>query len=148
VFAEYASEPIDVLRTLKLVLLHDVVEIDAGDAFVYDDAARAEKEERELAAADRIYSLLPADQREEFRAMWDEFEARETPESRFAAAVDRLQPLLLNHATDGRAWREHGITSDRVLNLNASIDRGSPTLWAAAQDLIADAVAQGALPDP
>jgi putative hydrolase of HD superfamily len=148
VLAEHAGEPIDVLRTLQLVLVHDIVEIDAGDAFIYDDEARLAKEAAEHLAADRIYRLLPDDQRDEFRAMWDEFEARATPESRFAAAVDRLQPLMLNAATDGRAWREHGVTADRVRAINASIERGSPELWRVAQALIDGAVAKGYLDEP
>jgi putative hydrolase of HD superfamily len=148
VLAEHAAEPIDVLHTLELVLLHDVVEIDAGDAFIYDEEARLAKEELETAAAERIYALLPPDQRDRFRSVWDEFEARVTPESRFAASVDRLQPLMLNHATSGRSWREHGVVADQVRKVNAGIARGSPALWHAAQALIEDAVAKGYLPDP
>jgi len=147
VLAEHAGEPVDVLHTLKLVLLHDIVEIDAGDAYVYDEAAAAAKEAREIAAADRIYALLPADQRDEFRALWEEFEARETPEARFAGSVDRLAPLLLNHATEGRSWREHGITADRVRALNQRIELGSPALWKAARAIIDESVANGYLAD-
>ena len=147
VLAEHADPPIDAVHAMKLVLLHDIVEIDAGDAFIYDPAARAEKEAAEVKAADRIYALLPADQAAELRALWEEFEARETPESRFAAAVDRLQPLLLNHTNHGRTWREHGITADRVLDVNSAIAKGSPALWEAAQRLIADAVARDYLPE-
>ena len=145
VLAEHADEPIDVAKVLTMVLLHDVVEIDAGDTFVYDEAAHHDKEERELAAADRIYGLLPDDQRDRFRQVWEEFEAKETPEARFAAAVDRLQPLLLNHAAGGGAWQEHGITSDRVLKRNAPIGTSASSLWDAARELIADAVAKGYL---
>ncbi|HVM09281.1 MAG TPA: HD domain-containing protein [Acidimicrobiales bacterium] len=145
VLAEHAAEPVDVLHALKLVLVHDIVEIDAGDVFVYDEAAAEQKAELEQAAADRIYALLPDDQRDELRALWEEFEAKETPEARFAGSVDRLAPLLLNHATKGRSWREHGITSDRVRDLNRRIDAGSPLLWAAAQEAIDDAVAKGYL---
>ena len=145
VLAEHADEPIDVAKVLTMVLLHDIVEIDAGDTFVYDEAAHHDKEERELAAAERIYGLLPDDQGDRFRAVWDEFEARESAEARFAAAVDRLQPLLLNHASGGGAWQEHGISSDRVLKRNAPIGSSSSTLWDAAQRLIADAVAKGYL---
>jgi putative hydrolases of HD superfamily len=147
VLAEHAGEPIDVLKVLKMVLLHDVVEIDAGDAFVYDDVARASKAELELAAAERLYGLLPADQGVELRALWDEFEAKVTPEARFAGAVDRLQPLLQNVTTQGRSWQEHGITSDRVLALNARIELGSPALWSHVRDVLHDAVARGYLPE-
>ena len=147
VLAEHASEPIDTLHALKLVLVHDIVEIDAGDVYVYDDAAAATKEALETAAADRIYAILPDDQRDELRSLWEEFEAKETPEARFAGSVDRLAPLLLNHATEGRSWRDHGTTSDRVREVNSRIGLGSETLWAAAQELIDDVVAKGHLAD-
>ena len=146
VLAEHAGEPIDVLKVLKMVLIHDIVEIDAGDAFVYDAAARESKAELELAAAERLYGMLPADQGAELRALWDEFEAKVTPEARFAGAVDRLQPLLQNVTTLGRSWQEHGITSDRVLALNARIELGSPSLWVHVQEVLHDAVAKGYLP--
>jgi putative hydrolase of HD superfamily len=147
VLAEHAGEPIDVTKVLKMVLIHDIVEIDAGDAFVYDEAARMAKAELELAAADRLYALLPPDQGDELRALWEEFEAKETAEARFAGAVDRLQPLLLNITTEGRSWQEHGVTSDRVLALNARIELGSPALWEHVQELLRDAVAKGYLPE-
>src|SRR5262249_50705513 len=99
--AEYAGEAVDLLRVLKMVLIHDLVEIDAGDTFVYDVEALATRREREERAADRIFGLLPADVEEEFRALWEEFEAQATPEARFAAALDRLQPLLHNYHTGG-----------------------------------------------
>jgi putative hydrolases of HD superfamily len=146
VLAEHAGEPIDVTKVLKMVLVHDIVEIDAGDVFVYDVAAHATKADLERAAADRLYGLLPADQGAELRALWEEFEAKESPEARFAGAVDRLQPLLLNLATEGRSWREHGITADRVLDLNARIALGSPALWTHVEALLHQAVADGHLP--
>ena len=148
VLAEHAGEPIDVTKVLKMVLIHDIVEIDAGDAFVYDEAARLGKAAAELAAAERLYGLLPEDQGAELRALWDEFEAKVTPEARFAGAVDRLQPLLLNVTTKGRSWQEHGITSDRVLALNARIELGSPALWSHVQEILRDAVTKGYLPPP
>ena len=148
VLAEHAGEPIDVTKVLKMVLIHDIVEIDAGDVFVYDDAARLGKAAAELAAAERLYGLLPADQGAELRALWDEFEAKVTPEARFAGAVDRLQPLLLNVTTKGRSWQEHGVTSDRVLALNARIELGSPALWTHVQETLRDAVANGYLAPP
>lgn len=147
VLAEHAGEPIDVTRVLTMVLVHDIVEIDAGDVFVYDEAARAGKAVAEAAAADRLYGLLPPDQGERLRAVWEEFEAKETPEARFAAAADRLQPLLLNLTTKGRSWQEHGITADRVLGLNARIGDGSPVLWDHVRTLLEQAIADGYLPE-
>ena len=146
VLAEHAGEPIDVGKVLRMVLVHDIVEIDAGDAIVYDEAARAGKADLERAAAERLYGLLPPDQGEQLRALWEEFEAKETPEARFAGAVDRLQPLLLNVTTEGRSWQEHGITSDKVFALNARIELGSPALWVHVQEVLHDAVRRGYLP--
>ena len=147
VLAEHAAEPIDVVKVLKMVLLHDIVEIDAGDTYIYDEVAKATQAVREGQAADRIYGLLPPDQQAELRDVWEEFEARITPESRFAAAVDRLQPLLLNLATQGRAWRDHGMTAERVWAVNAKIAEGSPALWAYVEGLLRDAVERGYLPE-
>ena len=147
VLAEHAATAIDVARAMSLVLLHDIVEIDAGDVFIYDEGAAAEKEAKEVAAADRIYGLLPDDQRDYLRGLWEEFEANETPEARFARSVDRLAPLLLNHASEGRPWREHGITAGRVRHVNGKINDGAPALWDVAADLIDDAVDRGFL-DP
>src|SRR6056297_294642 len=108
--AEHANTlEVDQLRVIKMLLIHDLVEIDAGDTFAYDTAAHADKAAREQAAADRLFGLLPADQAAEFRALWDEFESRQTPEAKFAGALDRLQPLLHNLYTHGRSWREHGV---------------------------------------
>lgn len=146
VLAEHAAEPVDVAKVLKMVLVHDIVEIDAGDVFVYDEGARAGKAAAEEAAADRLYALLPPDQGDELRSLWEEFEAGATPEARFAAAVDRLQPLLLNVATGGRSWKEHGITADRVFGLNVRIADGSPVLWERARAILLGAVADGHLP--
>ena len=148
VLAEHAAEPIDVMRVLGMVLVHDIVEIDAGDTYIYDDVARATQAEREGRAADRLYGLLPEDQGRQLRALWEEFEARETPESRFAAAVDRLQPVLLNVATRGRAWQDHGMTADRVRAVNSKIELGSPALWEYVRDLLDDAVTRGYLDEP
>lgn len=144
--AEHAGEPVDVSRVVAMLLLHDVVEIDAGDVFVYDDAARVGKREREEACADRVYGLLPPDQGEWARALWEEFEAAETPEARFAAALDRLQPMLQNLATGGGGWRANGITAQRVLARNRGIADGSPALWDHAERLLHEAIEQGVLP--
>ncbi len=144
--AEYAAEPVDVGRVVGMVLLHDVIEIDAGDTFVYaDDDARADQHLRESRAADRIFAILPADQAAEARAMWDEFEARRTPEAKFAAALDRLQPLMHNYYTEGAAWREHGVKMSRVIERNRHMAEGSPRLWAYAESLIRAAAEKGYL---
>lgn len=146
VLAEHADAlSLDILRVLKMLLIHDLVEIDAGDTFAYDAAGMVDQHARECLAADRVFGLLPADQTVEFRALWDEFEARATPEARFAAACDRLHPMLLNAHTEGAAWQRHGITADRVLARNAHIAAGSTTLWDFAQTLVRDAVAAGHL---
>lgn len=144
--SEYAREQdIDLLLVLKMVLVHDLVEIDAGDTFVYDEEAARDKSEREERAADRIFGMLPADQAEELRSIWDEFEARRTPEARFAAALDRLQPILHNYHTQGKAWQAHGIVSSQVVSCNQHMAEGAPSLWDFAQQLIKDAVEKGHL---
>ena len=146
VLAEHANSPgLDVLRVLKMLLVHDIVEIDAGDTFAYDTARMADQHAREVKAAERLFGLLPSDQAAEFRALWDEFEARETPEARFAAAVDRFQPRLLNCAPEGSAWQRHGVTSDRVIARNRHIADGSAAVWAYAAEMIREAVAHGHL---
>jgi putative hydrolase of HD superfamily len=152
--AEHAAEPVDVATVVRMVVIHDLVEVDAGDTYVYDEAGHATKEARELAAADRLYGLLPAEQGAELRALWDEFEHGTGPEARFARALDRFAGFLLNHASGGRSWREHGITSDRVLAVNRSIDDGAPALWHEVGRRLADALDRGLLgpgdsgPDP
>jgi putative hydrolases of HD superfamily len=146
VLLEHANVPdLDVLRVLKMLLVHDLVEIDAGDTFAYDTTRMADQHARETVAAERLFGLLPADQAAEFRALWDEFEARETPESRFAAACDRFQPMLINCQTEGAAWRRHGVTSDRVIARNRHIADGSAAVWEYAAEMIADAVKSGHL---
>jgi len=144
--AEHANEPVNITRVLKMVLVHDIVEIDAGDTYFYDEAAEVDKSTREQRAADRLFGILPADQGEELRALWEEFELGETPEARFALALDRFMPQLHNYYTEGRSWNEHGITADRVLERNASIANGSGKLWDCARSLLDDAVERGFLP--
>lgn len=147
VLAEHASIPnLDVLRVLKMLIIHDLVEIDAGDTFAYDTARMVDQHAREAIAADRIFGILPNDQGKEFRALWDEFEERKSPEARFALAMDRFQPMLLNCATEGAAWKKHGITEDRVLARNAAIGDGCLPLWEYAVDMIQKVVASGHLP--
>ena len=146
VLGEYANgHGIDLLHVIRMVIVHDLVEIDAGDTFCYDEAGNADKRERELVAAERIFNLLPPDQAEEIRALWDEFETSQTPEARFANALDRLQPLLHNLFTDGRMWRKHGIVKSQVIGRNRKIDDGAADLWAYASDLIEMAVHDGHL---
>lgn len=146
VLAEHANVPnLDVLRVLKMGLIHDLVEIDAGDTFAYDTAAAANQHDREARAADRIFGLLPASQSAEFRALWDEFEARATPEAKFAHACDRFQPMLLNARTEGGSWRKHNVTHDKAQGRNAPVADGSLVLWEAIEQLLREAVAAGHL---
>jgi putative hydrolase of HD superfamily len=144
--AEHATgEPVDVSRVVRMVLVHDIVEIDAGDTYCYSDADPAEKLERETRAALRLFELLPADQTVEVRALWDEFEGRTTPEARYANALDRLQPLLLNYHTDGKTWLKHGVTRAQVLERARPIKESIPALWEVVEDLVERAVRNGIL---
>lgn len=145
VLAEHANTPVDALRVLKMLLIHDLVEIDAGDTYAYDTARMADQAERERRAADRIFGLLPGDQAVELRALWDEFEARASPEARFAAAMDRLQPVLLNILSDGLKWREHGVTLPKVVARNQHAAEGARPVWEHALALLNDAVERGVL---
>ncbi len=144
--APLADPPIDVERAVRILLVHDIVEIDAGDVFIYDEEARASKQVEEEEAARRIFGLLPEPQSSELSALWDEYEERETPEARFAYSCDRLQPMLLNIAVGGGSWREHGITADRVKKINGTVAWGLPTVWRVAEALLDGAVADGDLP--
>lgn len=127
--SEYSNEPVDVLKTVTMLLIHDIVEIDAGDTYAYDDAGIATQEEREQKAAKRIYGMLPDDQKQYLMGLWLEFEAGETAEAKFARVMDRVQPVMLNAATEGRAWREHEVALSRVLKRNAKTAEGSAVLW-------------------
>lgn len=129
VLAEHGGARLDVARVVCMVLVHDLVEIDAGDTFAYDAAGYAGKEERERAAAERIFGMLPADQVREIRSLWDEFEAGATAEARYANALDRLQPLLANHHSRGGSWRAHGVSKSQVLARMAPIRGALPELW-------------------
>jgi putative hydrolases of HD superfamily len=142
VLAEHANQPVDVAHVVRMLLVHDIVEVDAGDTFAYDTAGNATKVAREQAAADRLYGLLPADQHAELRALWDEFESGETAEARFARAVDRLQPVLLNHHAGTvfgvGPWFDHGVSPARVLERNAPVAQGSSVLWDVVQACVAE----------
>lgn len=140
---EYAAAPVDLIHVLKMLLLHDLVEIDAGDTFAYDTAGMATKMEREILAAERIFGLLPDDMSREFRCLWDEFEMQATPEAKFAAALDRLGGLLPNYHNKGGAWREMQITVERIKNRNRHIGDGAPALWEYAEALIDEAERSG-----
>lgn len=144
VLAEYSNEPIDVLHTIEMLITHDLVEVDAGDTYAYDAEGAKTKEVREKAAADRIYGLLPEDQGKRLRALWDEFEASETPEAKFAHVMDNLQPMMLNAANDGRDWEKHGVYLEQILKRNEITPEGSQKLWDFAQNsFIQPNLAQG-----
>jgi len=143
--AEYAPVPIEPLRVIKMLLIHDLVEIDAGDTFCYDVQSNQTKADRELQAADRLFGLLPPDQALELRTLWEEFEAQETPAAQFATAIDRLQPFLHNQQTKGGTWRLHGITCDQVLQRMRPIGVGTPPLWDFVEQAIEACCALGYL---
>ncbi|MCU0565771.1 MAG: HD domain-containing protein [Oculatellaceae cyanobacterium Prado106] len=145
VLMEYAPPGANLLHAVKMLLIHDLVEIDAGDTFAFDVSAHANKAEREEQAAERLFGLLPADQREELRSLWDEFEARQTPTSRFANALDRIQPLFLNQQNQGGTWKKYGVTLDRVLERMQPVKDGTPLLWPMVEDAIATCIAAGYL---
>jgi len=126
---EHANEEVDLLKTMKMILIHDVVEIDAGDTYAYDEVAKATQREREEKAAERLFGMLPEDQAKEMLDLWEEFEAGETAEAKFARSLDNFQPMMLNDATDGKAWVEHEVAVSKVLKRNERTPRGSQTLW-------------------
>ncbi len=143
--AEHANEDIDLMRTMKMMLIHDIVEIDAGDTIVYDNSDEAGKIERERKAAERIFGMLPDDQARELHELWIEFETRDTPEAKFAAAIDRIIPLLHNYHSKGKTWIEYGINAGQVRELNSHIRKGSEMLWNYISDIIDDSVMKGYL---
>jgi putative hydrolase of HD superfamily len=140
--AEYAEQSVDLLRTMKMLLIHDIIEIDAGDTYCYDEVGVTDQSNRENAASERLFGLLPEDQMEEIRELWIEFEERSTAEAKFAATIDRLMPLLHNFHTEGRSWREHGIRKNQVSSRNEVMKEGAHPLWEFAMSLINDAVAK------
>ena len=146
ILAEYAKHlDLDFLQVIKLLLVHDLVEIDAGDTYCYDEVGGRDQQKRENKAAERIFNILPQDQANALRALWDEYEARATPESKFANAVDRVQPFLHNYFTRGHTWQKHGIRKSQVVKRMKPVHEGSQTLWEYVSSLIDDAVQQGFL---
>jgi putative hydrolases of HD superfamily len=142
VLAEHAKERIDVSKVIGLVLVHDLVEIDAGDTFIYDEASNVGKAAREQEAANRLFWVLPEDQAQSFMALWQEFEDRQTPEAKFAFALDRLMPVLHNVFTQGGSWKEHGIRQEQALTKNRPIEDGSSVLWQVVESLITQTLAK------
>jgi putative hydrolase of HD superfamily len=145
VLAEYANRPVDLLRVLEMLAVHDLVEIDAGDTFCYDEEGKMSKAQRETQAAKRIFGLLPEDQRDEFNALWREFEECRTAEAQFANAMDRTMPLLHNFNAQGRPWQEHDIHSDQVHERIAPIEDGAQPLWEYARKVVEDSIEKGYL---
>lgn len=141
----YANHEVDLLKVFKMLLVHDLVEIDAGDTFAYDTVGYQDKYERELRAANRIFGMLPPAQAQELMDLWQEYEERDTKEAKFASALDRLQPLLHNHHNQGDTWQKYGITMDQVLRRNEEINEGSSALWEYAQTIIKESVERGYL---
>lgn len=127
--SEYANEKIDILKTISMLLIHDIVEIDAGDTYAYDQEGIKTQRERETKAADRIFGLLPEDQTEKFRMLWEEFENNETPEAHFAHTMDNFQPVMLNDATNGKMWEENKVRLSQILKRNEKTKLGSKILW-------------------
>ncbi len=145
--SEHANTEIDVQKVITMVLIHDIVEIDAGDTYAYDEAAKLSQREREEKAADRIFSLLPKDQAEHMRAVWEEFEERKTPEALFARTLDNAQPMMLNDATDGKAWREHQVKKSQVMGRNKDTHKGSEKIWEYLENMVNENVKKGNIID-
>ncbi len=145
VLAGHSNAPVDVLKVLKMVLIHDIVEIDAGDTFIYDTQKSHSNTDEERAAANRIFGMLPREQADEFIAIWEEFEAGATHEAKFARAMDRLEPLLQNTSNNGGTWKEFGVSYHAVYEKKKPIKEGSETIWSYAEQLINDSVEQGIL---
>lgn len=145
-FSEYSTDKnIDILKVVKMVLIHDLVEIDAGDTFCYDEKGYEDKDEREQKAAQKLFSLLPSDQAKDIWDLWNEFEQLNTPESRFAAGIDRFQPLILNYNTSGHTWQKPGITSAKVLKRNELLEENAPLLWEYAKAMVENSIQKGFL---
>jgi len=145
--SKHSNRPINLERALKMALVHDVVEIDADDTFVYDTVKLATKHEREQKAAVRIFGLLPQDIGAELKELWEAYESQQCPESQFVASLDRLLPMIANFNSNGHSWKMHGIRSHQVIERNCGIEKGSATLWAYAKNLIEESIKRGYLPD-
>ena len=144
--SEYANSiDVDMLKVVKMLLIHDLVEIDAGDTFAYDVIGNSDKAERERVAANRIFRILPDDQSEELLALWEEFESLSTPEARFASALDKLQPLILSFNNKGWSWKKHGVVSSQIVESKKEIVNGSENLWDYAKKLIQESIDAGFL---
>ena len=144
---EYANEPIDLAKTMMMALIHDIVEIDAGDTYAYDETAMASQAERERLAADRIFGLLPDDQRNELRALFEEFEAGETAEAKFTRTMDNLQPLMMNNSNNGGDWREHQVTKSHIMKRHGRNQVGSAFIGEYTRELIEENVRKGNIRD-
>lgn len=147
ILSEYSNEKVDVSRVVPMVLTHDLVEIDAGDTYAYDEAGALTKETREKAAADRIFGILPKEQGTWMRGLWDEFEACNTPEARFAHVLDNSLPLFLNHASGGISWKEHGVKRSQIYKRNRITGDGSAKIWKYMQELIQENIDKGNIID-
>ena len=145
--SEYSNEKVDLVKVITMVLIHDIVEIDAGDTYAYDAVGNQSKREREVKAAERIFNILPEDQAKKFRQLWEEFEAYETPEAKFAHVCDNVQPLMLNDATDGLAWREHDVKKSQVLQRNSRTGEGSQVMMEYINKILDKNVESGNLKD-
>ena len=144
---EYSNEPVDIARVMIMCLIHDVVEIDAGDTYAYDSEGLATQKAREDAAKERIFSLLPEDQKEEFTAIFDEFEANETAEAKFAHSMDNFQPLILNNSNGGGDWKEHGVTAKKVYGRQSKTKEGSEKIYEITDKIIQENIRKGSLPE-
>ena len=145
--SEYANEEVDLLHVLQMILVHDLVEIDAGDTYAYDEKGNESRPDRERLAADRIYGLLPEDQGMKLRALWEEFEAYESPEAKYAHMLDNFQPLILNDSNDGGDWRSHGVKKSQIYKRNAKTAQGSEAVWSYMQELIQRNIDRGNIKD-
>ena len=143
---EYANEEVDIAKVMLMCLIHDIVEIDAGDTYAYDAEGLATQKAREDAAKERIYSLLPEDQKKELIALFDEFEEYQTPEAKFARAMDNLQPLILNNSNNGGDWKEHGVTSETIYKRQRKTKLGSEKLYEVTDQIIQENIRKGNLP--
>ena len=144
---EYANEEIDVAKAMMMALIHDIVEIDAGDTYAYDAKGLESQKEREEKAAERIFGLLPEDQKAELKSLFEEFEAYESPEAKFARAMDNFQPMLLNNSNGGSDWREHGVARSQVMKRHVKTKLGSDEIWQYAEKILEENVRKGNIRD-